>query len=113
MLKRLHAKKQNEEMLPRKRKEQFTEKFRACKRLNLPQPEAMMIRRAPESSLRAELYRRQRAGVFDRPIDKSLLGLLLSCKKIPNSHADRCFYGTNGLASEKQFLRHELKQEKS
>ena len=83
MLKRLHAKKQNEETLPRKRKEQFTEKFRGCKRLNPPQPGAMLIRRAPESSLRAELYRRQRAGVFDRPIDKSLLGLLAVLQKDP------------------------------
>jgi hypothetical protein len=103
----------NEQILLRKRKEQSIEKVRGSKHLNPPQPGAMLIRPAPESSLRAELYRRQRARVFDRPIDNSLLGLWLSCKKIPNSYADRCFYGTNRLASEKQFLKHELKQEKS
>jgi hypothetical protein len=42
MLKRLHAKRQNEQILLRKRKEQSIEKVRGSKHLNPPQPGAML-----------------------------------------------------------------------
>ena len=103
----------NEQILLRKRKEQSIEKVRGSKHLNPPQPGAMLISACPRIFSESGTVSPAKSSGIRSPNRQVLAWSVAILQKIPNSYADRCFYGTNRLASEKQFLKHELKQEKS